>query len=265
MSGRTDLERALDEFFGEGPQSVADPAFLRALDAVDRTKQRRDLFAPWRLSLMSINSRLATVMLVVAIAIGGGAYFLGQHASVGTSPAAPTASPAVPNPTPTQAAAATPKQSLDTSLWMPFTSDFYGFTVSHPTDWSEQRGSGHWSFAKQDDAAVDVLWSPSGWPAFNGFESTIPAGMTADEFIQAYTTDAVQTACYPPKNLWTQTTIDGHPASIAYAGCNEHFYFAQAYTVIGNRIWLFDLDGPDRSLIVPFLSTVKIDVTKVVD
>jgi hypothetical protein len=35
--------------------------------------------------------------------------------------------------------------------------------------------------------------------------------------------------------------------------------------VIGNRIWLFDLDGPDRLLIVPFLSTVKIDVTKVVD
>jgi hypothetical protein len=35
--------------------------------------------------------------------------------------------------------------------------------------------------------------------------------------------------------------------------------------VIGNRIWFFVLDGPDRSLIVPFLSTVKIDPAAVVD
>jgi hypothetical protein len=34
---------------------------------------------------------------------------------------------------------------------------------------------------------------------------------------------------------------------------------------IGDRIWVFDLFGPDRSLIVPFLSTVRIDPAAVVD
>ena len=87
--------------------------------------------------------------------------------------------------------------------------------------------------------------------------------MTADAFIDAYNIGVVTNACYP--SLSTETTIDGHPASLAFGGCNEHFYFARAITVIGNRIWIFDLDGPDRSLIVPFLSTVKIDATKVID
>jgi hypothetical protein len=266
MNGRNEIERTLDGFLAEGPETVADQAFMRALDAVDRTKQRRDLLAPWRLSLMSINSRLATVMLVAAIAIGGGAYFLGQRAAVGTGPATPTASPAAPNPTPSAVALApTPEPTVDTTFWSPFTSRFYGFTVSRPQTWTEGRGTGHWTLANQDDAAVDVLWSPTGWPDFKGYETKIPAGMTADAFIQAYTADATKTACYPTPNMWTQTTIDGHPATIAYAGCNEHFYFAQATVVIGNRIWLFDLDGPDRLLIVPFLSTVKIDPTKVVD
>src|SRR6185369_458457 len=41
MNSRNEIERALDGFFAEGPETVADQAFLRALDAVDRTTQRR--------------------------------------------------------------------------------------------------------------------------------------------------------------------------------------------------------------------------------
>ena len=89
--------------------------------------------------------------------------------------------------------------------------------------------------------------------------------MTADAFIQAYNAGVIANACYPAPNALYTTTIDGHDATIAYAGCNEHFYFARAITVIDNRIWFFDLDGPDRLLIVPFLSTVKLDPSKVVD
>jgi hypothetical protein len=263
MSGKSEIERALDGFFADGPERVSDQAFVRALDAIDRTKQRRDLFAPWRLSLMSVNSRLATIMVVAIVAVGGAMYLLGQRSSVGSS-AAPTAAP---NPTASAPAAAieTPTPTLDTSNWLPFNSALYGFSAALPRDWTTASAAGTSASSPGGDANPDIFWSPSGWPDFKGYEIKIPAGKTADEFLHDYTADAVKTACYPTPNLWFTTTIDGHPANIAYAGCNEHFYFAQATVVIGKRIWFFDLDGPDRLLIVPFLSTVKIDASKVVD
>jgi hypothetical protein len=93
----------------------------------------------------------------------------------------------------------------------------------------------------------------------------IPSGMTADTFMQAYRKIAHVSDCYLSGRQLQQTTIDGHVGSIAYGGCTFQYYFAEATAVIGNRIWIFNLHGPDRSLIVPFLSTVKINPTKVVD
>ncbi len=261
MTGRTEIELALDDFLADGPETVPDPAVLRALDAIDRTKQRRELIAPWRYSLMISFPRLMAAMLVVVVAVGGGAYLLGQRSAVSAPSPSPSAQPASPSAV-AVAPTVTPTPSVDTSSWNPFKSANYGFTVSHPPNWSEQPASARWTYAKQSDSAVETLWSPGGWPEFTGFETRIPAGMTADSFLSAYTADAVQTACYPRPNAWVKTTIDGHAANIAYAGCNEHFFFAEATAVIGNRIWFFDLIGPDRSLIVPFLSTVKIDPAK---
>jgi hypothetical protein len=89
--------------------------------------------------------------------------------------------------------------------------------------------------------------------------------MTADTFMQAYRAIAHVSDCYPSGSPLPQTSIDGHTASLAYGGCVQQYYFAEATAVIGNRIWIFDLHGPDRSLIVALLSTVKINPTKVVD
>jgi hypothetical protein len=266
MSGRTEIERALDGFLAEGPETVNDQALERALDAVDRTKQRRDRLAPWRLALMSMNSRLATAMVVAVLAVGGGAYLLGQRSGVGTSSPAPTASAAALAPIPTTGASASlPAPTIDTTSWIPFTSAFYGFTVSRPGAWSQRPGSGHWSVAAQDDAAVDTFFSPSGWPDFMAFESKLPAGMTADAFIAAHTLDAYSSACYPGHDQLFQVVIDGHASTVAYGGCNEHFYFAEASVAVGNRVWFFVLHGPDRSLLLPFLTTIKLDATKIVD
>jgi hypothetical protein len=183
----------------------------------------------------------------------------------GSSPATSVgAAPTTAVPAATQAAV-TPVPTLNTTGWVPYTSPLYGFTVAHPGQWSEQPATERWAYATQSDAGIETIWSPSGWPEFTGFETKIPAGMTADSFLQAFTADAVKTACYPTAIRLTQTTIDGHAASIAYAGCNEHFYFAQAVVVIDKRIWFFDLTGPDRTLILPFLSTVKFDLTKLTD
>jgi hypothetical protein len=265
MNATRDPETILTAWLDEGPTDLPGVTRRAILTALPTTQQRGPgPLAPMRFSQMLIYPRLAAAALVTVITVGGAMYLLGQRNPVGGP--LPTASPAAPSPTPSPATAASAAPSpVDTSAWIPFTSRFYGFSVSHPSGWIEQPGSGHWSFAKPDDAAIDILWSPSGWPEFTGLETRIPAGKTADAFIAEFTADAVVHACYPPKSLWVQTTVDGHAATIAYAGCNEHFYSAEAIVVIGKRMWFFDLYGPDRSLIVPFLSTVKIDVSAVVD
>jgi hypothetical protein len=93
----------------------------------------------------------------------------------------------------------------------------------------------------------------------------VPAGGTADSLILAQIDDGVRTACLPPLDHWTAITIDGHPARLAQGGCNEHFYYAEAVVAIGRRVWFFELIGPDRSLIVPFLTTVKLDPASATD
>jgi len=423
MSDRTSIDRVLDAFLAEGPDSVGDQAVMRALDAVDRTKQRRDVFAPWRFSLMITLPRLAALALVAVIAIGGIAFALGRQASVGSNGATPTP----PGPSPTAGAAApsgdlgmsldtstwttfdtsrygyqvawpntavwmnqaatidwtgetademwastanapwvdkfydrttdvtltavattipvgttedafidtyekhaasdpcvelakdmtqivvdshparettkcsgqaafvtigrtvyvfeisaknqvpflnaylsTVRLPADTTSWVPFTSHFYGFSVSHPADWTVAPGTGRWT-TTQSDAALDILTSPSGPPSpvnnpnFMAYENKIPSGMTADAFIQSYTSTAYAGACYPAPSATQQFTVDGHPATLAFAGCTAAYYFAEVTVVLGDRVWFFDLHGPNRAAIVPFLSTVKLDPTKTID
>jgi hypothetical protein len=265
MNATRDPETILTAWLDEGPSDLPDATRRAILTALPTTRRARSgPFAPWRFSQMLIYPRVAAAVLVTVIAVGGTMYLLGQRNPVGAP--ASTDTQATRTPTPSAPIEKPTPAPPDTSLWNPFTSAFYGFSVKHPGAWTEQPASGHWTYETQDDADVDIFWSPTGWPDFKGFETKIPAGMTADGFISALTVDAVVHACYPATpDLWTQTTVDGHPASIAYAGCNEHFYFAQAVVVIDKRVWIFDLDGPDRSLIVPFLSTVKIDPAAVVD
>ena len=266
MNGRTDTERALDAFLAEGPDAVADEAVIRALDAVDRTTQRRGLLAPWRVLQMQTYARLLAAAVVAIFALGG-MYLLGQRSSVGGNAATPTQSPgltsAPSSPASSRSSSTAAPSQVDTTGWTTFRSAYYGFSASHPNDWSVQPASEPWTIANDNDANWDIFWSRSGWPDFQGFETRIPAGSTAQSFVQTFTADAVKTACYP--TVPTDTKIDGHKATIALGGCNEHFYYAEAIAVIGDRIWIFDLRGPDRSLIVPFLSTVKLDPGSVVD
>jgi hypothetical protein len=225
---------------------------------------------------MGLMVSMIGVVAVVVAACGAPLQPAGGSTETGARSATP-ASLATVAPSPTTAAAIVPspyasvEPPVDTTSWLPFTSKLYGFTVAHPADWTVEPASGHWSLANSADANEDILTSPSGPPSPTGppnlqvVELRIPSGMTADAFIQAYIEIAHVSDCYPSGSQLPQTTIDGHAASIAYGGCVQRYYFAEAIAFIGNRIWIFNLHGPDRSLIVPFLSTVKIDPTTVVD
>jgi hypothetical protein len=131
-------------------------------------------------------------------------------------------------------------------------------------------GTGRWT-TTQSDAALDIITSPSGPPSpinppnFMGYEAKVPSGMTAETFIHNYTSTAYDNACYPVPAATTQITVDGHPATLANAGCVSQYFFAEATVVVGDRVWFFDLHGPDRSLLLAFLSTVKLDPTQTID
>lgn len=260
MTTDRDPETILAAWLDEGPTDLPDVTRRAILTALPTTNQAwRSPIAPWRFPFMNALTRYAGLALVALLAISGAIYLIGLHPAAG----GPGASP-IPTTVPTVAPAAT-AAAVDTTNWTKYTSANYGFSVGLPPTWFPQPAVGHWAFAKQDDAAIETLWSQSGWPEFQGFETKIPAGMTADTLITALTADGVSTACLPAPSQWDKITIDGHPATMANGGCNQHFYFADAFAVIGDRVWMFILTGPDRSLIVPFLSTVKIDVASVVD
>jgi len=211
---------------------------------------------------MSSPLRLAAGIAGLAVV-----FLAGCSGAQTTSPA--TVPTAVPTAAPSAAPTAVAKASVapyDTSTWVSYTSALYGYSASHPANWSEQPAANRWSSAPGgDENSHDTFWSSDGWPDFNAFETTLPAGMTADAFLASFIADGVQTACLPTLDRWTAVTIDGHQARTALGGCNEHFYFADAAAVIGNRIWIFTLDGPDRSLLQPFLTTVKINAAAATD
>lgn len=260
MNPTRDPDTTLAAFLDEGPTVLPDVTRRAILTALPTTNQaRRGPLAPWRFPFMTAFTRYAGIALVAIMALTGAVYLIGQRPSSGV-PATPTASPAAASASPV--AAATP---VDTSTWVKYTSKIYGFSVSHPVTWSEQPATARWLYATQADGTVETLWSPSGWPDVEGFETKIPAGMTADTFLQALILGGVQTACGLQLQYWSEVTVDGRPGRMGIGGCNEHFYFANAAVVIGQRVWFFTLFGPDRSLLVPFLATVKIDPAAATD
>src|SRR5438874_2237157 len=69
---------------------------MRALDAIQTTRQERDLRIPRRFSTMSTPARVAAAAAIGVLAIGGASFLLGRSGSSnvgGPSPSAPQPSP----------------------------------------------------------------------------------------------------------------------------------------------------------------------------
>lgn len=85
------LERAARSWLDEGPTQAPDRTVEAALLRVSTTSQERDLRIPWRLPNMNPITRLAAVLVVGAIAIGGALFVVrGQGPSVGSPNTPPT-------------------------------------------------------------------------------------------------------------------------------------------------------------------------------
>ena len=95
MTPDRDLERLLDEWFGEGPSEVSDRVIERVVDRIDRQPQRRAWRLGWRHLQVNPGLRWAAAAAVLLVAIFAGTRVLAptpNSGASGTSPA-PSSSP----------------------------------------------------------------------------------------------------------------------------------------------------------------------------
>jgi hypothetical protein len=264
MSGRTEIERALDGFLAEGPDRVADPALVRALHAVDRTSQRRGPFASWRLPPMNTYIRLAAAAVVAVVVVGGALYLFGPRGGVG--PALPTASP-TPAPTsspPEASAAPAPTILLDVTTWTPFTTSLYGYTISYPTGWQRSPATELWAGQTSYDMWVSTANAP--WAdkthfgplgiTMTALATIIPAGTSEEAWIDAYLAPPVgeTPTCIELAKDMTAIVIDGKPARLAVRCANQ-----VAFVVDGNRMFVFaESNANELDLLNAYLSTIRL-------
>jgi len=192
--------------------------------------------------------------------------------AAGCSPAAAPATVApilaptlVPSPTPAPTPTLDPN---DTSAWLPFTSDRYGFSMAYPPDWEATHASGTWTFPE------DTAW-PSGvehgdWFYLDGEQGSVAAstwsvalepGTTADQWFLEYC--AVEVTPCNGAEAKVPASLDGHPGWLVPADD------PQAYFGIDGRIYLFVVWQPDYNpalvryggglkLVETFVSTMRL-------
>jgi hypothetical protein len=212
--------------------------------------------------------RIAAAAVIGLLVIAGGLAFLGRsNQGIGGQPplATPTptptapASPAVITPPPVRV------NSADTTGWVPFVSDRYGYEISHPptavlypasTDWSlDLGGDDRWM------ASDTFVMGPDGSQvAATGFAADVPAGMTQDEWIAAADWGDSDDPCRASET-WETVMVDGHearfnqqPGAAEGNGCEATI----AYVFIGDRVYVFaEWLGEFPELLRGFLSTVR--------
>jgi hypothetical protein len=93
MTPDRDLERLLDEWFGEGPSEVSDRVFEQVADRIERQSQRPAWRLRWREPQVNLNLRWAAAAAVLVVAIFAGTRLLGPTPNSGASVNSPTPSP----------------------------------------------------------------------------------------------------------------------------------------------------------------------------
>ena len=147
---------------------------------------------------------------------------------------------------PRASAQTTPKlTTIDTSSWLPFVSEHYGFSIAYPPDWSAHQGRGDWTFP-EDTAWPDGVevsdwfyFEPPGGPsvAASVWSVGLEPGTSADEWFLDYCSVDV-TPCDGDEE-WVTAGLEGHEGRLVRASD------PLAYFGIGDRIYMLAVWQPD--------------------
>jgi hypothetical protein len=198
------------------------------------------------------NTKLA-LMVAVPVVLSGCSV---QAAHTGPSPStAPVPAPASTSP------------DSQAGLSRSFTSTLYGYTMSYPEQWTVVSGTQPW----QDDSSApgvgDLFQSPD-TRTVSVVSQPIPETTTDDQWIADYLPapgTASMPQCYPPKDQWTSTTVDGHSGGIL--GGVMWCGFTRVIVIADHRAYLFNAvpdpahltaDVFDQSLLNDLLASVRL-------
>jgi hypothetical protein len=155
---RTDprlFDARIADWLEHDPHRAPETALPIVLAAFPSIKQRRGR-APWRVFDMPSISRFAATsasvvaLMVLALVVIAPWSMFGPGGTV-TPTTSPTATPrptASQTPRPTASSAVDPS---DTSAWVQYRSDRYGFTLRHPADWQRSPADHDWTIAENGD------------------------------------------------------------------------------------------------------------------
>ena len=228
-------------------------------------------------------ARMTAAVIAVVLLIGTGAYLLGPGPQNGGTPTSSPSISATALPASSATASASRSQSVspsvapvrlpssgagtepDTTAWVAYTSNRYGFDISHPADWTERPATGDWTMAEDGanflSGHAEGFMSPDFTTYASAFAVDLPDGEPSDEWITAYQAPS-SSGC---KDVGLEPaasepgTVDGRPATISHS-CQD----SMAFVVIGDRIYVFvlshqlldSLEGSREPLLRAFVSTV---------
>jgi hypothetical protein len=170
------------------PYRAPDTTLEVVLAAFPSIKQRRAWRVPWRFPHMSNALKLGGASAAIVIAVLGGSWLINaQPGNVG-GPRPSPASTSRPSPTPTPS----PTPSLlDTSTWVEYASDRYGFNISRPADWTEDRATRNWTFENDLDTTANLestehFNNPEGSVGVSAWSVPVTPGTTLESWLEAY-------------------------------------------------------------------------------
>jgi hypothetical protein len=202
---------------------------------------------------------LAGAVVIAVLVVGAILLTRGPTSNTG-GPASATPSPSA---SAAASAAASPSSSLtDTSDWVAFTSERYGYQIAHPPTWTATPASRDWDFEtdRLDNITAAADHFIDGDAAFQilvtAFADDVPPDMSEDEWITAYYEDSEVDGqpCDTVIDEMQPITVDGHPGRIAI---NDPCSDAQAFVFIDGRVHVFAVwRAREEALLEAFLSTV---------
>ncbi len=256
MSDRQ-FESSVRAWLEAGSDRTPPPAIDAVLLAVKTTPQERDLRIPRRINQMTNSMRLVVAVAIVVVAGLGALTFLNP------GPGGPPPATTPPSDPPTAAHSRAPSAAAEIPLptgpvstegWVPFVSDRYGFTISHPVDWVATPADHDWRLPEDAD------WRSTGAESFVGAPLRVSAwsvavdpGTSADAWIAAYCSLSTG-PCSALRDRAVSVSLDGHPGTLSPFESD-----AQAFFLVEDRMYVFAAWRPGaRHYLEGFLSTVDL-------